>query len=117
MDAAEHGAGSGAGWGHGAWCGCPGCLPAGPGPAACGGQRWGDKYQVAIAGGTPPDIADIEQGTFGRFLRGEVPLIELGPRLKREGFWDKLITSRQSLYTWQGKVYGVEHALTPVVLY
>lgn len=72
---------------------------------------------MAIAGGTPPDIADIEQGTFGRFLRGEVPLADLGPRLKQEGFWDKLITSRQALYTWQGKVYGVEHALTPVVLY
>jgi len=82
-----------------------------------GGQSWGDKYQVAIAGGTPPDIADVEQGTFGRFLRGEVPFVDLGPRLKQEGFWDKLITSRQALYTWQGKVYGVEHALTPVVLY
>ncbi len=40
-----------------------------------GGQSWADKYQVAIAGGNAPDIADIEQGTFGRFLRGEVPMV------------------------------------------
>ena len=82
-----------------------------------GGQSWADKYQVAISGGTPPDLADIEQGTFGRFLRGDVPLVEVGEALRKEGHWDKLVASRQALYTWKGKTYGVEHALTPVVLY
>jgi arabinosaccharide transport system substrate-binding protein len=82
-----------------------------------GGQSWADKYQVAIAGGSAPDLADIEQGNFGRFIRGDVPLVEIGPMLKKEGFWDKLIPTRQALYTWKGKNYGVEHALTPVVLY
>lgn len=84
---------------------------------ASGGQGWADKYQVAIASDTAPDLVDIEQGPFGRFLRGDVPMVEIGDRLKKEGFWDKLIASRQALYTWKGKNYGVEHALTPVVLY
>jgi len=82
-----------------------------------GGQSWTDKYQVAIAGGNAPDIADIEQGAFGRFLRGEVPMVEIGGMLRKEGFWDRLIPSREALYTWEGKTYGIEHALTPVVLY
>ncbi|MBI3971303.1 MAG: extracellular solute-binding protein [Chloroflexi bacterium] len=82
-----------------------------------GGQSWADKYQVAIASDTAPDLIDIEQGTVGRFFRGEVPMVEIGDRLKKEGFWDKLIATRQALYTWKGKNYGVEHALTPVVIY
>lgn len=82
-----------------------------------GGQSWADKYQVAITGGTAPDLVDIEQGNFGRFLRGDVPMVEIGELLRKEGYWDRLITTRQALYTWQGKTYGVEHALTPVVLY
>ncbi|HEX2034118.1 MAG TPA: extracellular solute-binding protein [Chloroflexota bacterium] len=84
---------------------------------ASGDQTWADRYQVAISGGTPPDLLDIEQGSFGRFIRGDVPMVELGERLRKEGFWDKLVPTRQALYTWQGKTYGVEHALTPVVLY
>ncbi len=34
---------------------------------------------------------------------GDVPMVEIGELLRKEGYWDKLITTRQALYTWQGK--------------
>ena len=37
--------------------------------------------------------------------------------LTEGGYNEDLVESRQALYSYQGKVYGVEHALTPVVLY
>ncbi len=65
-----------------------------------------------------PDLTDIEQGSFGSFLIGQkVPLVDLGPRLRAKGYDKQLVASRQALYSWQGKVYGVEHALTPVTLF
>lgn len=82
------------------------------------GTQYFDKLQVALQTKSGvPDIVDIEQGPFGRFLKGEVQLRDLGQRLRQEGFWDKLVAARQALYTWQGKTYGVEHALCPVVVY
>jgi ABC-type glycerol-3-phosphate transport system substrate-binding protein len=77
-----------------------------------------DKLQIALqsGGAGAPDLADIEQGRFGGFLRSDDPgLVDLTDRLKP--FNDKLVAARQALYTYQGKTYGIEHALTPVVLY
>ena len=64
-------------------------------------------------------LADIEQGRFGGFLRGggDPGLVDLTDRLKEGGYMDKLVAARQALYTYKGKIYGIEHALTPVVLY
>ncbi len=79
-----------------------------------------DKTQIALqAGGVgAPDLVDLEQGRFGGFLRGGDPgLIDLTDWLKQGGYWDKLVATRQALYSYQGKTYGVEHALCPVVLY
>jgi arabinosaccharide transport system substrate-binding protein len=79
-----------------------------------------DKLQIALQSGGvgAPDISDIEQGRFGGFLRGADPgLIDLKERLTAGGYMEQLVASRQALYTFQDKVYGVEHALTPVVLY
>ena len=77
-----------------------------------------DKLSVALQTGVgAPDMVDIEQGPMGRYLKGDIQLVDLKPMLTREGFWDKLVTSRQALYTWEGKTYGVEYALTPVVMY
>lgn len=79
-----------------------------------------DKLQIALqAGGVgAPDIGDIEQGRFGGFLRGGNPgLIDLTDRLQEGGYLEQLVASREALYTYQGKTYGIEHALTPVVLY
>lgn len=79
-----------------------------------------DKLQIALQSGGvgAPDVSDIEQGRFGGFLRGADPgLVDLTDRLKEGGYNEQLVASRQALYSFQGKTYGVEHALTPVVLY
>ena len=80
-----------------------------------------DKALIALqTGGVgAPDLVDLEQGRFGGFLRGtgDPGLIDLTDMLTEGGYMEQLVTSRQALYTYQGKTYGVEHALTPVVLY
>lgn len=80
-----------------------------------------DKAQIALqAGGVgAPDLVDLEQGRFGGFLRGtgDPGLVDLTDWLKEGGYMEKLVASREALYTYKGKTYGVEHALCPVVLY
>lgn len=79
-----------------------------------------DKLQIALQSGGvgAPDMSDIEQGRFGGFLRGGDPgLIDLKDWLNEGGYADQLVQARQALYSYQGRVYGIEHALTPVVLY
>jgi ABC-type glycerol-3-phosphate transport system substrate-binding protein len=79
-----------------------------------------DKTLIALQSGGvgAPDLVDLEQGRFGGFLRGEDPgLVDLADRLKEGGYLDQLVAAREALYSYQGKIYGIEHALTPVVLY
>jgi ABC-type glycerol-3-phosphate transport system substrate-binding protein len=79
-----------------------------------------DKLQIALQSGGvgAPDLADIEQGRFGGFLRGTDPgLVDLTDRLTEGGYLEQLVASREALYTHKGIIYGIEHALTPVVLY
>lgn len=79
-----------------------------------------DKVQIALqTGGVgAPDIADLEQGRFGGFLRGGDPgLVDIKDRLSEGGYMDDLVLNREALYSYKGKIYGVEHALTPVVQY
>jgi arabinosaccharide transport system substrate-binding protein len=80
-----------------------------------------DRLRISLqsSGVGAPDIADIEQGAFGSFLRGggDPGLIDLTAWLEEGGHNEKLVSARQALYTYNGKTYGIEHALTPVVLY
>lgn len=79
-----------------------------------------DRLLIALQSGGvgAPDIADIEQGRFGGFLRSaEVGLVDLRPRLEAGGYLDQLVAAREALYSYGGAIYGIEHALTPVVLY
>ena len=79
-----------------------------------------DNLLISLQGGGvgAPDIADIEQGRFGGFLRGGDPgLVDILPWLETGGYLEQLVASREALYSYQGKTYGIEHALTPVVLY
>jgi ABC-type glycerol-3-phosphate transport system substrate-binding protein len=79
-----------------------------------------DKLLIALQSGGvgAPDLADIEQGRFGGFLRGgETGLVDLADRLREGGYLDQLVAAREALYSYQGSIYGIEHALTPVVLY
>lgn len=84
---------------------------------------YGDMHQKLLValqsgGAGAPDIADIEQGAFGSFLKGgTVALVDIKDRLTEGEYLDKLVESREALYTYEGKIYGIEHALTPVVIY
>src|SRR6266545_3074492 len=61
-----------------------------------------DKLKLALLSGGEgaPDLADIEQGAFGQFLRGkkEPDLVDLKPLLSNGGYLDKLVASREALY-------------------
>ena len=80
-----------------------------------------DRLLISIQSGGvgAPDIADVEQGRFGSFLRGggDPGFVELNALLDEGGHTENLVAARQALYTSMGSVYGIEHALTPVVLY
>jgi len=77
-----------------------------------------DKLLIALQTGIgAPDLADVEQGRFGSFMIGEIGFVDLTPKLKEGNYLEDLVESRLSLYMKDGKYYGVEHALCPVVLY
>ena len=79
-----------------------------------------DRLLVSLqSGGTgAPDIADIEQGRMGGFfLAGNPGLVDLTGRLEESGKLDDIVTERLALYSNEGESYGIEHALTPVVMY
>src|SRR5205085_4894043 len=54
-----------------------------------------------------PDLADVEQGMFGAFLHGTVPFVPLEGRLQTGGYLKELVPSREALYTWKGRIYGL----------
>jgi arabinosaccharide transport system substrate-binding protein len=64
-----------------------------------------------------PDLADIEQGRFGGFMKLQSGMEDLTDELQSGGYLDDLVAARESLYTINGRIYGIEHALCPVVLY
>lgn len=78
-----------------------------------------DKLAVVIAadGEGSPDFVDVEQGQFPRYMSEEkmcfVPLTE---RIKSEGIDKQIVMSRENLYTYNGEIYGIEHALCPVTI-
>ena len=79
-----------------------------------------DRLRISLQSGGvgAPDMVDMEQGVFGSFLRsGDPGLLDLTSRLKAGGYMDKVVAAREALYENNGKIYGIELALTPVVLY
>ncbi len=77
-----------------------------------------DKLAISLQTGVgAPDLVDIEQGVFGRFLKGDIKLVPLNIYLKKANKTTAIAKGRQALYTYLGNVYGLEHALCPVVLY
>jgi len=78
-----------------------------------------DKLAVVIAadGEGSPDLVDVEQGMFPRYMSEEkmcfVPLTE---RIESEGIDQLIVMSRENLYTYNGEIYGIEHALCPVTM-
>ena len=85
------------------------------------GDDMHDRLRISLqsGGAGAPDLADVEQGQFGSFLRGggDPGFVPLNEFLNSGGYTDKLVAAREMLYTYEGVTYGIEHALTPVVLY
>ncbi|MGI8485577.1 MAG: hypothetical protein ACR2OU_15110, partial [Thermomicrobiales bacterium] len=83
------------------------------------GEAHHSKLLVSMQSGGvgAPDLADIEQGSFGSFMKLQSGMLDLTDKLKSGGYLDQLVATRESLYTIQDQIYGVEHALAPVVLY
>lgn len=80
-----------------------------------------DRLRISLQSGGigAPDLSDVEQGAFGSFLRGggDPGFVPLNNMLESGGYNKQLVSNRQALYTYDDVTYGIEHALTPVVLY
>ena len=75
-----------------------------------------DKLRVALESGSgAPDLADVEISRFGLFVKGQPSLVDLTDRLAP--YNADLVAARQNAYTYQGRVYGLEGCVCPVVLY
>jgi arabinosaccharide transport system substrate-binding protein len=78
-----------------------------------------DKYTVISKSGGEgaPDLIDVEQGSFPKYIRGDVPFEPLNEYYKKDNLVGVMSEGRQALYTVDGKEYGVEHAATASALY
>ncbi|MBW7455536.1 extracellular solute-binding protein, partial [Paenibacillus sepulcri] len=78
-----------------------------------------DKYTViAQSGGKgSPDLIDVEQGSFPRYIKGEIPFEPLNSYLDSAGLSDAIPKGRLDLYTVDSKVYGIEIAACVSALY
>jgi arabinosaccharide transport system substrate-binding protein len=78
-----------------------------------------DRLTIVIMsnGEGTPDLVDIEQGQFPRYMSEEKMCFEpLTERIQKDNLNNKIVASRQSLYQYNGNYYGLEHALTPVTM-
>ena len=54
---------------------------------------------------------------FGIYLNGEVPFLDLTERVKKSELDKGIVASRQKLFAWKDKTYGVAQSLSAMVLY
>lgn len=79
-----------------------------------------DRLALAIMTRTElPDLVEVEQSRVGRYLRGRpehIPFVDLTDRLKREGWYGKIVPARFARYSVEGRIFGMPHDLHPIVL-
>ena len=78
-----------------------------------------DRLSVINASGGEgsPDLIDMEQGTFPRFMTEEQMCLEpLDEYIERDNVAEQMVETRLSLYSYNGHYYGLEHALCPVTM-
>ena len=86
--------------------------------SAFGFREMPDKLAVAIKTGVnPPDVVQLDEVLFGVYLNGEVPFLDLTERVKKAELDKGIVASRQKLFAWKGKTYGVPQSLSAMVLY
>ncbi|MGC4088340.1 MAG: extracellular solute-binding protein [Polyangiaceae bacterium] len=84
------------------------------------GRALQTRLQNAMLSGTEvPDIVEMPEGSLSFFTRGplsDVGFVDLTERLDREGYREKLVTARLSLWSSRGHVFGLPHDVHPVML-
>lgn len=71
------------------------------------------------AGASVPDLVEVLDGNMAPFIRGpiaDVGFVDLTPRLRAEGWLDKLVPSRVSMWSSRGHVFGIPHDVHPTML-
>ncbi|MEC7882772.1 MAG: extracellular solute-binding protein [Verrucomicrobiota bacterium] len=85
---------------------------------AFGFREMPEKLAVSIKTGiNPPDVVQLDEVLFGAFLAGDVPFLDLDGRLKKAKLDKDIAKSRQKLFAYKGKTYGVPQSLSAMVLY
>lgn len=78
-----------------------------------------DRMMVVNSSGgeESPDLVDIEQNAFSRYMTEETMMLQpLNELMERDGILDKIVEARLQLYSWNDNYYGLEHALCPVTM-
>lgn len=78
------------------------------------------RLQNAMLAGTEvPDLVELPEFSLGFFTRGpvaDVGFIDLTERLEREGYRERLVETRLSLWSTRGHVFALPHDVHPVML-
>lgn len=78
------------------------------------------RLQNAMLAGTDvPDVAELLEGSLSFFARGpsqDIGLLDLTDRIRASGLDRRLVASRFSLWSHEGRVYALPHDVHPVML-
>jgi arabinosaccharide transport system substrate-binding protein len=78
------------------------------------------RLQNAMLAGTEvPDMAELVENSLSFFARGprrDIGLLDLTERLEKSGLDKRLVASRLSLWSSEGRVYALPHDVHPVML-
>lgn len=78
------------------------------------------RLQNAImAGSEVPDLVELQENHLAFFTRGpvsDVGFTDITEPLEREGYRERLVESRLSLWMYQGRVFAAPHDVHPVML-
>jgi arabinosaccharide transport system substrate-binding protein len=72
-----------------------------------------------LSGGDVPDMAELLEGSLSFFARGprkDIGLLDLTDRVRDAGLDRRLVASRFSLWSSEGRVYALPHDVHPVML-
>lgn len=72
-----------------------------------------------LTGADVPDVVELLEGSIGYFARGpleDVGFVDITDKLKQEGLFDRMVTSRYSLWSSRGRIFALPHDVHPVSL-
>lgn len=85
--------------------------------------HWGSlqtRLQNAMLADTEvPDLVEMLEGSLGFFARGpkeDIGILDLTPRIDQENLRERMVSSRFSLWSARGRVFGMPHDVHPIML-